>query len=61
MEEKNLKNKVISGLFWSFGERFITQGASFALSIILARLLMPSEYGLVALIFLCLLIWPVYS
>ena len=50
MEEKSLKNKVVSGLFWSFGERFITQGASFALSIILARLLMPSEYGLVALI-----------
>ena len=50
MEEKSLKNKVVSGLFWSFGERFITQGASFALSIILARLLMPSEYGIVALI-----------
>ena len=45
MEEKNLKNKVVSGLFWTFGERFITQGVSFALSIILARLLMPSEYG----------------
>jgi teichuronic acid exporter len=50
MEEKNLKKKVLSGLLWSFGERFMTQGVSFALSIILARLLMPSEYGLVALI-----------
>ena len=50
MEEKKLKSKVVSGLFWSLGERFITQGASFALSIILARLLIPSEYGLVALI-----------
>ena len=50
MEEKNLKNKVISGLFWTFGERMMTQGVSFVLSIILARLLMPNEFGVVALI-----------
>ena len=50
MEEKNLKNKVVSGLFWTFGERMMTQGVSFVLSIILARLLMPNEFGVVALI-----------
>ncbi|MFB5283678.1 lipopolysaccharide biosynthesis protein [Peribacillus sp. Hz7] len=50
MEEKNLKNKVVSGLFWTFGERMMTQGVSFTLSIILARLLMPNEFGAVALI-----------
>ncbi|WP_026567972.1 lipopolysaccharide biosynthesis protein [Bacillus sp. UNC41MFS5] len=50
MGEKTLKNKVVNGLFWTFGERILTQGISFALSIILARLLMPSEYGVVALI-----------
>ncbi|MCQ9281071.1 lipopolysaccharide biosynthesis protein [Priestia aryabhattai] len=51
MKEKNLRNRVVSGLFWTFGERIITQGTSFVLSIILARLLMPSEYGIVALTF----------
>ncbi|ULT56202.1 lipopolysaccharide biosynthesis protein [Neobacillus drentensis] len=50
MKEKNLKNKVVSGLFWTFGEKMMTQGVSFALSIILARLLMPNEYGVIALI-----------
>ncbi|MBI0577476.1 lipopolysaccharide biosynthesis protein [Neobacillus cucumis] len=50
MGENNLKNRVMSGLFWTFGERILTQGVSFVLSIILARLLMPSEYGEVALI-----------
>jgi teichuronic acid exporter len=50
MGERTLKNKVVSGLFWTFGERFVTQGISFALSIILARMLMPSEYGVVALV-----------
>ncbi|SFT02943.1 lipopolysaccharide biosynthesis protein [Paenibacillus sp. BC26] len=50
MGEKTLKNKVMSGVFWAFSERIISQGVSFVLSIILARLLMPSEYGIIALV-----------
>ena len=50
MGERTLKNKVVTGLFWTFGERIITQGISFVLSIILARILMPSEFGVLALI-----------
>ncbi|WP_421535693.1 lipopolysaccharide biosynthesis protein [Priestia sp. D3YE.R1] len=50
MKEKNLKNKIVSGLFWTFVERILAQSISFALSIILARLLMPSEYGIVVLV-----------
>ena len=50
MGERTLKNKVVTGLFWTFGERIITQGISFVLSIILARILMPSEYGVIALV-----------
>ena len=58
--EKNLKNKVMSGLFWTFGERFITQGISFAISIILARMLMPSEYGVIALVLVFISIASVF-
>lgn len=44
------KNKVASSLVWKFFERIGSQGVTFVLSIILARILSPTEYGLVALI-----------
>ncbi|SEO64240.1 lipopolysaccharide biosynthesis protein [Paenibacillus sp. OV219] len=50
MSDKSLKDKVFSGALWAFGERVISQGVSFVLSIVLARLLMPSEYGVIALV-----------
>lgn len=47
---EGLKSKVMSGLFWTFGERIIAQCVSFVVSIILARILMPDEYGVIAII-----------
>ncbi len=47
---QELKNKTIKGLFWRFGERIIAQLISFIVSIILARLLMPEEYGIIAMV-----------
>lgn len=48
MEEN--ENKIINSLFWKFGERIIAQGVSFVVSLVLARLLMPEQYGTVALV-----------
>lgn len=48
--KNNLQRKVASGMFWRFGERICAQGVSFVLSIVLARILMPEDYGLVSLI-----------
>ena len=45
-----IKSKVLSGLFWRFGERIAAQGVSFVVSIILARMLDPSHYGAIALV-----------
>ena len=56
----SLKNQVISGLFWKFGERIIAQGVSFVISVILARLLMPEQYGVIALILIFLNIANVF-
>lgn len=42
--------QVASGMFWKFGERIVAQGVSFIVSTVLARLLMPEEYGTVALV-----------
>lgn len=44
------KNNIVSNLFWKFGERILAQGISFLVSLVLARLLLPSEYGTVALV-----------
>lgn len=50
MTNKITKNKVLTSLFWKLMERSGTQGINFLVSIILARLLLPEEYGLIALI-----------
>ena len=44
------KNTVISSLIWKFLERCGVQGVQFVLSIILARLVSPEDYGVIALI-----------
>ena len=45
-----LKNKTIHALLWSFIERFGQLGIQFVISIILARLLLPEEFGLIAML-----------
>ncbi len=45
-----LKNKTLHGLFWSFFERSGQQGIQFIISIILARLLLPEQFGLIAML-----------
>lgn len=49
-ENKDLRIQVFSGLIWRFAERISTQVVQFVVSIILARLLMPEDYGIIALI-----------
>lgn len=48
--EDNLKKKTLSGLIWQYAEKCGTQAVSFFVSIILARLLTPADYGLIGLI-----------
>lgn len=50
MKENNIRNSVVGSLFWKFGERVASQGVSFIISMILARLLMPEDYGTIALV-----------
>lgn len=46
----SLRHKTTKGLFWSSVERFSNQGIQFVFSIILARLLSPNDYGIVAMV-----------
>lgn len=46
----SLKSSVISSLLWKFLERIGTQGVQFVVAIVLARLLSPADFGLIALV-----------
>lgn len=54
------KSKVFSGLIWKFGERITAQLISLLVSIILARLLSPDEYGAVAIVMIFITIANVF-
>jgi len=47
---ESLKTKTVNGLKWSAIERFSAQGVQFVIQIILARLLLPSDYGIIAML-----------
>lgn len=46
----SLKKKTIQGFFWSATERFSAQGMQFVLGVIIARLLAPTDYGLIGML-----------
>ena len=46
----NLKMKAITGAVWKLSERLFTQCISLAVTVILARLLTPEDYGMVAVV-----------
>lgn len=50
MEKESLKKKTVNGVIWSAIDRFSTQGIQFVFSILIARLLMPSDYGVIAML-----------
>ena len=50
MSFENLKTQAIRGTFWSSIERFSTQIVQFVLTIIMARLLTPNDYGLIGML-----------
>ena len=46
----SLKNKTIRGVGWSFIDNIASSGITFLIGLILARLLTPEEYGVMAMI-----------
>lgn len=50
MAQDNLKQKTKNGLYWSFANNIANKGMQFVFSIILARLLTPSDYGLIGML-----------
>lgn len=50
MTDQSLRNKTVRGVSWSFIDSIAGQGITFLVGLILARLLTPSEYGLIGII-----------
>lgn len=50
MAEESLKNKTVKGVAWSGIDNVAQFGVSFLVSIVLARLLSPDDYGLIGII-----------
>ena len=50
METPNSRRSVFSGLFWVYSETIAAQLVTFIVTIILARLLSPNDYGTIALV-----------
>lgn len=46
----SLKEKTVKGLIWSSIDRFSSQGIQFVFGLIMARLLVPADYGVVAML-----------
>jgi len=57
---ENQKKIIVNSLFWKLMERGGTQGIQFMVQIILARLLLPADYGLVALVMVFILLANVF-
>ena len=60
MNQMDDRSTIISSLLWKLMERGGTQGIQFIVQIVLARLLLPEEYGIIALITIFLAIANVF-
>ena len=57
---QTLKEQAVKGTAWSAIERFSSQGVSFLIQLVLARLLMPEDYGVIAMLAIFLQIAQVF-
>lgn len=48
--QSSSQRAVLSGFFWKFSERILAQVISFVVSVVLARIMLPDQYGVVAMV-----------
>ena len=49
-QDQDIKKKALTGAIWKFAERILAQVISLVVSLIIARLLDPSDYGVVSIV-----------
>jgi len=50
LTENSLKQKAFNGMIWSATDKFASTGISFVFNLLIARILMPEDYGVVAML-----------
>lgn len=60
MQNQHTRSIIIASLFWKLMERGGTQGIQFIVQIVLARLLLPEEYGIIAIVNVFILLANVF-
>lgn len=50
MAEEGLKHKAVKGAFWNIGQTLANQAVAFVISVIIVRLVLPSQFGLIAML-----------
>lgn len=50
MAKKSLKERTTIGIFWNFLEKFSVSAGQFVIGIVLARLLVPEDFGLIGML-----------
>ncbi len=60
MKANEVKQKAASGFIYKFAERVGAQGIHFLISMLLARILLPEQYGLIALVAIFITICDVF-
>lgn len=60
-EQKSVRTTFIANMIWRFAERCGNQIIQFVVQVILARLLMPSDYGIISLITVFITIFLVFA
>lgn len=50
LQVKEQSNSITGGFVWKLAERFLSQGITFLVSLVLARLLSPDDYGIISII-----------
>ncbi len=57
---ESLKSKTLSGVVWSLLERFGSSGIQFVVSVLIARLLSPKDYGVVGIVMIFITLSQVF-
>lgn len=60
MTDSNIKNKTVTGFFWQLSQKVLCQVVSFGISVVLARLLLPSDYGVIAICSMFLVLTSIF-
>ncbi len=60
MQDESIKKKAVKNILWRFAERFGAQFVNLIITIVLARILVPDDFGTVAIINVFLVIFNVF-